>query len=508
MSIRDEDANHGNRLVFCHFMMGVVSNRQNASDYDADMKRAKEAGIDAFALNIGTDSYTDTQLNFAYQSAADNGMKVFISFDFNWYHVGQGSEVGNKIKEFSNHPAQLMVDGKVFVSSFTGDGVDCGAMRAAAGCNVFFAPNFHPGQGDFNDVDSALNWMAWGSDGYNKAPTAERTVSVMDGDAAYHSALAGKPYIAPVSPWFSTHFGDEVSYSKNWVFPSDLLWYNRWREILATKPRFVEIITWNDYGESHYIGPLSSPHTDDGSSKWVMDMPHNGWLDMAKPFIAAYKAGSELPIDFLEEEKIIYWYRPSPKSTNCDATDTTMQNANNASGNFFRGRPEGADTMQDAVFVVTQLKEPASVEVTSGMNTQTFQAPAGVRAWTVPMGVGAQSFRVMRDGQTVEDLSGTSLRDIKDECPCGIYNFNAYVGTLPADAEMDRLAPDGMALLQQGLKVSCPTNTLGNAVSGGDSPVRSRSPSPSGCSDMGKRDQLQDYNGVKERVDNMMSSIR
>jgi hypothetical protein len=78
--------------------------------------------------------------------------------------------------------------------------------------------------------------------------------------------------IIAVSPWFSTHYGSEVSYSKNWVFPSDLLWYGRWQEILALGPRFVEIITWNDYGESHYVGPLSSPHTDDGASKWAMDM--------------------------------------------------------------------------------------------------------------------------------------------------------------------------------------------------------------------------------------------
>jgi hypothetical protein len=75
-----------------------------------------------------------------------------------------------------------------------------------------------------------------------------------------------------VSPWFFTHFGDEVSYSKNWVFPSDLLWHDRWRQILQFKQHFVEIISWNDYGESHYIGPLSSPHNDDGASKWVMDM--------------------------------------------------------------------------------------------------------------------------------------------------------------------------------------------------------------------------------------------
>ena len=75
-----------------------------------------------------------------------------------------------------------------------------------------------------------------------------------------------------VSPWFSTHFGPEVPYSKNWVFPSDLLWFNRWTEVLTMGPPFIEIVTWNDYGESHYIGPLNSPHTDDGGSKWVNDM--------------------------------------------------------------------------------------------------------------------------------------------------------------------------------------------------------------------------------------------
>lgn len=48
------------------------------------MQRAKALGIDAFALNIGVDPYTDTQLGYAYESAANNDMKVFISFDFNW----------------------------------------------------------------------------------------------------------------------------------------------------------------------------------------------------------------------------------------------------------------------------------------------------------------------------------------------------------------------------------------------------------------------------------------
>jgi len=183
---------------------------------------------------------------------------------------------------------------------------------------------------------------------------------------------------------------------------------------------------------------------------------------MAKPFIAAYKAGSKFPIDFLDEEKLVYWYRPTPKEVDCDATDTTMQgNPNNASGNFFRGRPDGADTMADEVFIVTMLKEPATVQVQSGCNTEVYEANAGVWSHSVPMGVGAQSFKVTRGGETVDSLCGTSLRDITDTCPCGIYNFNAYVGTLPAEATVDQLQPAGLTMFTQGLQVSCPTNTLG-----------------------------------------------
>ncbi|KAL4895132.1 glycosyl hydrolase family 71-domain-containing protein [Aspergillus ambiguus] len=438
--------------LLTYTQIGITSNRNSAADYDADMKNAKAAGIDAFALNIGVDPYTDRQLQLAYESAANNDMKVFISFDFNWWHIGQANEVGQKIAQYAKLPAQLKVDDKVFVSSFAGDGLDVAAMRSAAGVPLFFAPNFHPEQGtDMTPVDGLLNWMAWPNNGNNKAPTPGHNISVQAGDDAYVKALGGKPYVAPASPWFSTHFGPEVSYSKNWIFPSDLLWYNRWNEILKLGPRFVEIVTWNDYGESHYIGRLDSPHTDDGASKWVNDMPHEGWLEISKPFIAAYKAAASSPNDFIKEDSLIYWYRPAPRGVNCDSTDTCMVPANNGSGNYFIGRPDGWQDMEDAVFVVSLLKSAATVEVTSGNNSRKFDAPAGAAAFQVPMGVGSQQFGVIRDGQTI--LSGTSPKDIIDGCVCGLYNFNAFVGTLPPGAP-DNLQAAGLAAFAQGLHVS------------------------------------------------------
>lgn len=94
-----------------------------------------------------------------------------------------------------------MVDDKVFVSSFAGDGLDVTTMRNSAGTELCFAPNFHPQVGmDMSTVDGALNWLAWGNNGNNKIPDASGNVMVSDGDATYQQALSSdQGYIAQVS---------------------------------------------------------------------------------------------------------------------------------------------------------------------------------------------------------------------------------------------------------------------------------------------------------------------
>lgn len=416
------------------------------------MKRAKDAGIDAFALNIGVDGYTDQQLGFAYDSADRNGMKVFISFDFNWWSPGNGNGVGQKIAQYKNRNAQLRVNNRVFASSFAGDGLDVDAMRSAAGENVYFVPNFHPGQSNTDKIDGALNWIGWDNDGNNKAPKPGHSVSVADGDNSYKNWLGGKTYLAPVSPWFFTHFGPEVSFSKNWVFPGGSLLYDRWNQVLQQGFPMVEIVTWNDYGESHYIGPLNSPHYDDGNSKWTNDMPHDGWLELSKPFIRAYKDGATSVNNYIQQDQIVYWYRRTLRDLNCDSTDTTSgRPANNGSGNYFEGRPDGWQTMDDVVYVVSLLQSAGTVTVTSGSQTKTENAPAGAHIFTVPAGLGKQRFVLSRGGSTVYD--STSLMDISNVCPCGLYNFNAYVGTVPAGFN-DPLQAHGLASLTAGLHVS------------------------------------------------------
>lgn len=152
--------------------------------------------------------------------------------------------------------------------------------------------------------------------------------------------------------------------------------------------------------------------------------PHDGWLDISKPFITAFKAGASSVASYIKSDQLVYWYRPAPRNVNCDSTDTCMVPANNASGNYFLGRPNGWESMEDSVFVVSLLTVPASVHVNSGGTVYAYDAPIGVFAQAIPMHIGIQSFSVSRNGQDI--LSGTSLKPIIDGCVCGLYNFNAY----------------------------------------------------------------------------------
>jgi len=182
---------------------------------------------------------------------------------------------------------------------------------------------------------------------------------------------------------------------------------------------------------------------------------------MAKPFIAAYKAGSKSVGDYITSDQIIYWYRPTLKSANCDLTDNTMKPADDSTGNFFQGLPNGADAVSDSIFVVALLTAAGTVQVSSGSNSQTFEAQAGANAWAVSMGIGKQSFSLIRGGNTI--LSGTSLKDVSADCICGIYNFNAYVGTLPPGQSDTLQSPAGFQAFASGLSpgICQPTPSLG-----------------------------------------------
>lgn len=151
---------------------------------------------------------------------------------------------------------------------------------------IYFIPAFFQNPQDLiwrDDVDAPFNWNgAW--------PMDNSTISSSNSDQPFiHHA---KPYMAAVSPWFYTHYGTtgDHPWNKNWIYRSDdNLYASRWTDILSASvnPEFVEILTWNDYGESNYIGPIMG--SQPGSEAWTTGMDHSAWREMTKYFIRRYK---------------------------------------------------------------------------------------------------------------------------------------------------------------------------------------------------------------------------
>jgi glucan endo-1,3-alpha-glucosidase len=140
-------------------MVGIVSTYAQA-DWENDMKIAKAHGVDGFALNIGKDDYSQKQLDLAYAAAEVVDFDLFISFDFNWYHIDEVDAVATMFKRYMDRPKQYKVDGKPFVSTFVGDGFDWGAVEKAVGKPIHSVPFYEPTaqNADLPSVSGLFSW--------------------------------------------------------------------------------------------------------------------------------------------------------------------------------------------------------------------------------------------------------------------------------------------------------------------------------------------------------------
>lgn len=114
------------------------------------------------------------------------------------------------------------------------------------------------------------------------------------------------------SPWFYTNLPE---YNKNWMWPQENmnLWATRWTQILYLQPDYVEIISWNDFGESHYIGnnPSSAPEYFTGSNA-VYDYATNVPHDPLRWPLAVWADQYKNNVSTVTTESLILMYREFP----------------------------------------------------------------------------------------------------------------------------------------------------------------------------------------------------
>ncbi|RSL46654.1 hypothetical protein CEP53_010246 [Fusarium sp. AF-6] len=297
------------RQVYAHYMVGLTDG-QSPEQWQKDISDAQAVGIDGFALNIGTDTWTLTQLHQAYAAAEAASFGMFLSFDqqtSSW----DSPAVVDLINTFKDSSAQVKRDGKPLVSTFEGPGWadQWAGVREQTG-GIFLVPDWSSlGPNGLRDklsvVDGAFSWNAW--------PAAGSTKMTADEDKAYKEVLGEKPFMMGVSPSFYVNLAE---WNKNWYSSSESLWYDRWLQVLDVLPDSIEIITWNDFSESSYIADIVPSQIVRGAEVYVDGHEHSALRSLLPYFIQAYKAGTpDVPVS---AETAIAWYRTTSATLGSD----------------------------------------------------------------------------------------------------------------------------------------------------------------------------------------------
>ncbi|KAH8119175.1 glycoside hydrolase family 71 protein [Phellopilus nigrolimitatus] len=459
------------RYVFAHHMVGNTA-PYTVADWLDDIELASASGIDAFALNVGSDSWQATQVKNAYAAAqqANSTFKLFISFDMTALPCTASADAAplrNYITTYANHSAQFKHGGKVFASTFSGEKCTFGQGNVTQGWAsqftgrltgadaVFFVPSFFVDPATFvtyaSVMDGQLNWnSAWPTtvttSTFNAllqkagavagkllsvagAPVitdigqvSKNITSSLSLDQQYIDALkaaGNKLYMASVSPWFFTHYSPQTL-NKNFVYLSDQLYPSRWQSIIAARDQIpmVELVTWNDYGESSYLGPIKGAQPN--SQAWVDGFNHTAWLDLTKYFALAYKTGT---YPLVLDDAIYLWARPHAKGATAKSDAV--------------GKPANYDILEDALFVVVLATSSANVTLATSSNATTVVAvPAGLSQLSIPLSAGdTVRASLSRANTTVVQLA---LSNFTFEGSPQTYNFNAFTA-------MARGGPKGTA---------------------------------------------------------------
>jgi hypothetical protein len=237
----------------------------------------------------------------------------------------------------------------------------------------------------------------------------------------------------PVAPWFFTNL---PGFSKNWLWRGDELWDARWAQVASLQPDFVEILTWNDYGESHYVGPVRDAELGlFGAAKapvnYAANMSHDGWRKFLPFYIDVYKNGGQVPAGGGNiTEGVVAYYRTAPALA-CPGGGTTGNNKA-----FGQAEVPPEQLVADSVFYAALLKSDAGVTVTVSIGgkqqTGTLSGtPAagkgspGVYTGSVPFGgsTGDVVVTIARGGQTIDTAQGG--RAIAGQCENDVQNWNA-----------------------------------------------------------------------------------
>ncbi|KAK3681407.1 glycosyl hydrolase family 71-domain-containing protein [Podospora appendiculata] len=242
-------------------------------------------------------------------------------------------------------------------------------------------------------------------------------------------------------PWF--YMNSPGFANKNWAWRGDHLWYDRWEQVKFWQPEWVCILTWNDYGESHHIGPIldnAMGAFEAGLAKYNYAHDHDGWRALLPHQIDLYKYDTVK----ITQEGASFWYRPNLKDA-CPSGGTTVNTASQLQLEF---RPQ--DVLEDRIYYSVLATSETNLVVTISIGSVNTvggtwrNKPAGgvgIYHGSVPINgrTGPVYLLVMRGTTQIASIPGTY---ITNAFACQFGNCLAkYCGTVQVASTEPTVSP-------------------------------------------------------------------
>ncbi|KAJ2918338.1 hypothetical protein MD484_g2127, partial [Candolleomyces efflorescens] len=432
LKLRSSVARANEHDTDCSFMVGNTY-PYSVDDWLADIKLASSSLLDGFVLNVGAEDWQRDRVADCFRAAARLPESTRFSFIFSFDMASIPGDSASDVQYLRAYYQAHARDPRMFkhprtggatISTFSGENCTFGQgsmengwayvkRELSAITPAYFIPAFfinparYPG---ISAMDGAFNWNGGWPVNINASSARQDIVNArLDSDNDHLQNLSeGRTFMAAVSPWFFTHYGPD-SWNKNWIYRGDdWLFVRRWQQLISMRDRIdiVQVISWNDYGESHYIGPIKGAQPN--SQAWVDGYPHEPWLALNAYFTAAFKKGAYPPV---KRDQIFMWARPHPKAANAPEHVP---------------RPNNWQLTDDKIWAVVFTTAPSKVELyTSNDRKMVFDVPAGMTKLSRDSEPdGGMRGTIVRDGKIVADCSPIGYRY---ESRPGVYNFNAAV---------------------------------------------------------------------------------
>ncbi|KAK8022438.1 Glucan endo-alpha-glucosidase Agn1 [Apiospora rasikravindrae] len=435
------------KAAIAHYMLGKVKEEH----VKTDLRKAKAAGFDAFAMNVGCvePDWVDEVLGFMFNNAAAAGMGVYLNMDL--YASGDACWNGASCCDYANDYTGIWnkyknsngwfkIDGKNVVSTFSAANWSRKEFNAWRSKwdegNLFFMPDFDNTTGYWEGAEGW--WEHWGEtvDGIasweSSWPEYAGHGGAFPGDVGpdlkpFHAArYHGVEYMIPISP-----LQYKAAYKTNLYRLGDMNLPVRMENILAMNPRpnYVQFQTWNDGPESHYIGDIW-PEQNHDYQPWKYMNPdrydHSGWQPLVRSFNNAFrKEGSTAASMDTADGKIAegaIWYQSFPRAADCNGPD-----------GMYSEEPinykAGVEGVYFAVVMKQGLAPGHTLKVWSG-NTETpaiYSLKAGLNYGSAEvLNRGAQYLEILDpSGKRVASAAGGMC--VAASCPRGIRVRNYHV---------------------------------------------------------------------------------